>query len=152
MTRAMVRHGDLSDKPSSKEHGPRGKECLEEVPCNPQPVPSTSQLPSTLGDGAQTTNDELDRLTTLLSGFIEKCSAEKEVSSPEPRGFHDISTSESDDPLDGLDGLTVLLSSLPAPALISGRTFSKLILEDLAGSFLREEDKGDPLSSKLADI
>lgn len=37
-----------SDEPSSKERGPRGKECLEEVPCNPQPVPSTSQLPPSL--------------------------------------------------------------------------------------------------------
>lgn len=95
----------------SKERGPRGKEFLEAVSCDSQPGPSTNQLPPTSGDRAQTTNDKIDRHTTFLSGFIEKCSAAKLVASPDFRGFHNVSRSDElpddeSDPMDGLDGVT----------------------------------------------
>lgn len=56
------------------------------------------------------TNEKPDRLTTLLNGFIEKCSAEKVVASLAFHCFPDCLTSEKlpdddSEPIDGLDRL-----------------------------------------------
>lgn len=52
VTRVMVRHGDIRRviSPVPWNVGLGGRSVLEEVPCNPQPVTSTSQLPPTLGE------------------------------------------------------------------------------------------------------
>lgn len=54
--------------------------------------------------------------------------------------------------MDGLDGLTLPVQQFPGTSADQWEDVFQTALEDLAGSFLSEEDKGDPLSSKLADL
>ncbi|MPC60803.1 hypothetical protein E2C01_054860 [Portunus trituberculatus] len=83
-----------SDRTSSVDRGSRGKESVPTAPREFEPVPSTSQLSSVTGDTAQATGEKLDRLTALLSGFIEKCSARDVTATPDFSGFHDVLSSD----------------------------------------------------------
>ena len=146
-----------SERTSSVDRGSRGKESVPAVPREPEPVPSTSQLSSVTGDAAQATNDKLDKLTDLLSGFIEKCSAKDVAASPDFSGFHDVSSSDESsdgdaDPMEALDGL---LSAAAHPASSASQEQQEMFqtaLSDLAGSFIGEEEKGEPLADNLAQI
>lgn len=148
-----------SDKTSTVARGSRGKEPVVAVPRVSESFPSTSQLPQTPSESAQVTNEKLDRLTTLLSGFIEKCSADRVAASPDFSGFHDVSSSDElpeadgdSDPMDGLDELLSPSQPLPSACCNQQEDAFQSAFADLAGSFLSEEEKGAPLSEKLVNI
>lgn len=143
-----------SDRTSSVERGSRGKEPVPAAPREFEPVPSTSQLSSVREDTAQATNEKLDRLTALLSGFIETCSAGDVPATPDFSGFHDVSSSDESpgcdaDPLDALDGF---LPEAAHSVTQDQQDVFRTALSDLAGSFLGEEEKGEPLADNLAQI
>lgn len=75
-----------SDRTTSVDRASRGKEIVVAAPRDPEPIPSTSQQ-TPMSSAAQATNEKLDRLTTLLGGFIEKCSSEKVQVTPDFSGF-----------------------------------------------------------------
>lgn len=150
------RHSKKTDRTGSVERGSRGKESVPAGPRELEPVPSTSQLPSVTVDTAQATNAKLDRLTALLSGFIEKCNAEDVPATPDFSGFHDVSSSDESpggdgDPLDVLDNLLPEAHSVPSVPQDQQDVF-QTALSDLAGSFIGEEEKGEPLADNLAQI
>ena len=110
---------------------------------------------------------ELGRLSSLLSGLIEKLdkSTGPQVSpghSSNFSGFHVLSSSEDEavavpvcppqapapDPLDDLDTLT---ACQPQADPVADVAFQKA-LEEFAGHFHGEEELGDPLSERLASI
>ena len=131
--------------------------------CEIQPAASTSQPASPLCQPVQTTpapvimaSDKLDKLTQLLSGFIENFTyneTETGNQSVEP-SLSDGKITELDvgdcDPLDCLDDVIT-------PVQTSGVTSMEdddfqRALADLAGSFHGEEEQDEPISEKLANI
>lgn len=148
------RSSKKSDRTSSVERGSRGQEPAPAT--SRESVPSTSQMSSVTEDSTQATNEKLDRLTALLSGFIETCTAGDVPVTPDFSGFHDVSSSDESpggdaDPLDALDGF---LSAAPSghSATQDQEDVYRTALSDLAGSFLGEEEKGEPLADNLAQI
>ena len=136
-----------NDKTSSKGRGSWGKEIMEAVSCNLQLIPSTSQLPPTSEGGAQMINEKLNRLTTLLSSFFEKCSAEEVVASSDFRGFRDCSTSDElpdvdSDPMVGLDGLISPFQQFSDACIDQQEDVFQNALADLAGSFWVKRKRG----------
>lgn len=111
VTSLMVRQqppSKRSAKSSSKELRSREKVTLDTASCDSQLGLLISQLLLASGDCAQMTNEKLNILTTLLSGYMEKCSANKLTASPDFWSFHDFSTpyelpEDGTDLLDGLD-------------------------------------------------
>ncbi|KAK3868375.1 hypothetical protein Pcinc_026224 [Petrolisthes cinctipes] len=106
-------------------------------------------------------NDKLDKLTSLLSGLIEKLdnNAQGPSTSDAPYygGFHDLSSSDEDcvvaegvtydtDPLDNLDTIC------PAQPSLQTDVDDASFLRTLDDCFHGDEPKGDPLSDRLASI
>lgn len=72
-------------------------------------------------------------------------------------GFHDVSSEDDlpdgdSDPMDELDGLLPSAQPCSNVGIAQEDDAFQSILDDLAGSFLSKEEKGDPLSDKLANI
>ena len=109
------------------------------------------------------TTEQLDRLGAVISGLITRLE-NPGTSVPQGgvsdfSGFHDLSASETDevpaqcppDPLEDLD----TFGAAPMPDLDSaGDSDSDFLqaLDDLSHHFHGEEEKGDPLSARLAAI
>ena len=116
------------------------------------------------GAGLATT-EQLDRLGDVISGLITRLenpgTSAPQGDTSDFSGFHDLSASETDepevpaqlppDPLEDLD----TFGAAPPPDLDSAgdndHDFLKA-LDDLSHHFHGEEEKGDPLSARLADI
>ena len=109
-------------------------------------------------------DDQLGRLTVLLSGVIEKLGRSAELSTPRRSlsGFSDIhalSFSEEDagevvsvpDPLDELEQLCATPPDPREDAEDDDAGFLRA-LDELSGHFHGEEGKGPPLSDRLATI
>ncbi|KAK3881370.1 hypothetical protein Pcinc_014187 [Petrolisthes cinctipes] len=109
-------------------------------------------------------NDKLDKLTSLLSGLIEKLDNNVQGPStsdaPYYGGFHDLSSSDEDcvvaegvtydtDPLDNLDTICPAQPSLQTD--VDDASFLRA-LDELSDCFHGDEPKGDPLSDRLASI
>ncbi|MPC82980.1 hypothetical protein E2C01_077669 [Portunus trituberculatus] len=106
-------------------------------------VATSAELPSVSGESAA-----IDRLSTLLSGLIDRL--DKAPAQPVD-GFHALSSSEEEegqiqasqpDPLD--------LDQLACDENVD-EDFMKA-LEEFSGNFYGEEEKGEPLSARLATI
>ena len=119
----------------------------------PSHVVMSAETPSVSGENAA-----MDRLSTLLSGLIDRLDKvpAQPMQSPVPgtdfSGFHTLSSSEEEegqiqasqpDPLDDLNQL--------APDETVDEDFLKA-LQDFSGNFYGEEEKGEPLSARLANI
>lgn len=129
--------------------------------CSSQPMASTSQQATATVVGSPSTSEKLDKLTQLLSGFIE-IFTHSEGNIADNSGVavqhpHDISSSEGEltysdyngnDPLDGLDDVF----SLAQPSTSDQQGVFQSALYDLASSFYGEEEKGEALSDELANI
>ncbi|XP_063872825.1 uncharacterized protein LOC135107091 isoform X1 [Scylla paramamosain] len=134
-----------------------------------QPRPECGSPPAVAGPSRANTTTEcssggetINRLSALLSDLIEKLD-NNPVREDEPydnceniRGLHDISSSEEDatvnsvgllDPLDELD----TFHSMPASQDCDEVDFLKA-LGEFSGLFHSEEQKGEPLSERLASI
>ena len=130
-------------------------------PCASPPSPvagpshgaTSAEAPSVSGEGAA-----MDRLSSLLSGLIDRLDkvpaqpVESPVTGTDFSGFHVLSSSEEEegqirasqpDPLDALDQL--------APDETVDEDFMKA-LQVFSGNFYGEEEKGEPLSARLATI
>ena len=107
----------------------------------------------------------MDRLTTLLSGVLEKLDWNAEVSPPR-RSFsgvsavHALSSSEEEEgellecapvPLDALEKLSSMPPALREDVGEDNAGFLRA-LDELSGYFHGEEQKGEPLSGRLATI
>lgn len=156
--------GKKSDKNGSREHCAKvqveKEDTTKVVPVRAAvPAASTSQQAAVVCEPA--VGDKLDKLTQLLSGFMDKFT-HSGVARPEPPATavhrpHDLSLSDGEitdsdcggnDPLDCLDD--VITPAHFGDSVQQG-DFQKA-LDDLAGSFHGEEDKGDALSEKLANV
>ena len=119
----------------------------------PSHVATSAELPSVSGETVA-----MDRLSLLLSSLIDRLDktptqpVESLVASTDFSGFHALSSSEEEegqiqdsqpDPLDNLD--------LLAPDETVDDDFVKA-LQDFSGNFYGEEEKGEPLSARLAAI
>lgn len=135
--------------------------------CRGQPRDETVPAPSVVAgpSGVNTSSpelsskdDKLEKLNALLVGLIDKLDKghQHDVSVDSVAdfsGFHDFSSSEGEagdlpdkttDPLDDLDKFC------PAPEEDNADFLRAL--EDLSGHFHGEEEKGEPLSDRLATI
>ena len=125
---------------------------------------NASQQSLVAGESTTTTNpaDNYVQLSSLLSGLIDKLENSAYMdsgASDDFSGFPGFSSSEereegeiltnSQDPLDDLDNFNV---TQPAPSIAGDDVDFNKALEELSGHFLGEEEKGDPLSDKLATI
>ena len=159
--------GKKGDKNGSKEHSSKlqaDKEDSTKVPhvraVQPAAGASTSQQAPAPVVCEPSTSDKLDSLTQLLSGFINNFTHSHSDTTAHASGTahraHDISLSDGEitdsdyagnDPLDCLDDVV----SPAQPNCLDQSDFQKA-LEDLAGSFHGEDEKGEALSDKLAAI
>ncbi|XP_045137191.1 uncharacterized protein LOC123519752 [Portunus trituberculatus] len=137
--------------------GKRGDDPVDEftLPQNDASLPGTSQAATATSAQPSVSDDRvaLDRLSTLVSGLIEKLDRD---TGTDFSGFHALSSSEEEevfvpptpctsqpDPLDSLDQL--------GREEGADEDFLRA-LSDLSGHFHGEEKKGDPLSDQLATI
>lgn len=113
--------------------------------------------------GTASSSDKLDKLTSLLSGLIEKLDNKAQgpptSDAPDYGGFHDLSSSDEDcvvakgvtydtDPLDNLDTFSPAQPSLQAD--VDEASFLRA-LDEFSDCF-HDEPKGDSLSERLASI
>lgn len=165
---------DLMDSEAKRRKAASTEVCTSQ----PQLLPACASQPSALASEAVAgpsgvniptarPDAELGRLSSLLSGLIEKLdkSAAPQVSpgnSAGFSGFHNLSSSDEEDgeileypsqqsvsdPLDDLDTFTASQTPVEPVADVA---FQKA-LEEFAGHFHGEEELGDPLSERLASI
>ena len=152
---------DAKRRKPSKE----GDSTLSKTAC-PPPLPTAGPSEINEPTASQPVTADWGRLTSLLSGLIEKL--DKPAATPGLSGscdgfsgFHDMSLSEDEDgevsecpplpdPLDELDTLTAPVVQPPSdPA--SDLAFQRA-LDEFAGHFQGEEKTGEPLSERLASI
>ncbi|MPC48013.1 hypothetical protein E2C01_041777 [Portunus trituberculatus] len=154
----------LSPSLSSSSDGKKRKRCSVNDSTPPPPCASPPSLPGTSSAGATSESAvfgdrvALDRLSSLVSGFIDKLN--RTLASPDAStdtgndfsGFYALSSSEDEakvapasqpDPLDGLDHLT-RDNDVDEDFLRA--------LGDLSGHFHGEEEKGEPLADSMATI
>ena len=157
---------DSVDIPAKKRKSPlvQGVEegCIQPRPDRSSPPPVAGPSHANTAAECSSGGDDFNRLSALLSDLIGKLDKEPtqadvlQESRANFSAFHNISSSEDEateiseclpDPLDELDTLT----SLPPSRDTDEADFLKA-LGDLSGHFHGEEQKGEPLSERLASI
>ena len=122
------------------------------------PVAGPSHVPGT--SDCSSLSDKYDHLSALVSGLIDKLDkgVDADVPGHDFSGFHTLSSSEGEEgelslPVpDCLDELDKFSCVQPDPITTEDNSDFLKALDELSGHFHGEEEKGEPLSERLATI